>query len=204
MTESQKIELRRSKVRQRLAEISKLSGDTYTAEVKTEESGLQDEYGGLEIRFRSAVIADTTALDDAKGDAGEPDAEKRERVELRSKVSVARYFHGIRERSRGGRRRVRTERRRGCGRDPDRGVRTGPVAPNSATPSTAPSLRHRAPSGSTWTRSVRPCSRRASRLVSGSRCRASCRAPTPRRRSPRPPIRKHSRSPPRSPRTQAP
>ena len=45
MTESQKIELRRSKVRQRLAEISKLSGDGYTDEVKTEESGLQDEYG---------------------------------------------------------------------------------------------------------------------------------------------------------------
>ena len=95
MTESQKIELRRSKVRQRLAEIAKLSGDGYTAEIKTEEGTLQDEYGTLEVRFRTAVIADDKALETAKGEAGEPDAEKRERVELRSKVSVAKYFQAF-------------------------------------------------------------------------------------------------------------
>ena len=95
MTESQKIELRRSKVRQRLGEIQKLAGDAYSSEVKTEESGLQDEYGALEVRHRTAIIADDADLEDAKGGAGEPDAEKRERVELRSKVSVAKYFQAF-------------------------------------------------------------------------------------------------------------
>ena len=88
MTESQKIELRRSKVRERLGAIQKLEGDAYTAEIKTEESGLQDEYTTLEVRHRTAIIADDKALDDAKGEAGEPDAEKRERIELRSKAKL--------------------------------------------------------------------------------------------------------------------
>ena len=92
MTESQKIELRRSKVRQRLAEISKLSGDGYTDEIKTEEGTLQDEYGTLEVRYRSAVIADDKALDSAKGEAGDLDAEQRERIELRSKAKLGTFI----------------------------------------------------------------------------------------------------------------
>ena len=68
MTESQKIELRRSKVRERLAEIGKLSGDAHTDEVVAEERSLQDEYGSVELRHRSAIIAEDAALDDAKGD----------------------------------------------------------------------------------------------------------------------------------------
>ena len=97
MTESQKIELRRSKVRQRLGEIQKLTGDTYTDEVKTEEGALQDEYGALEVRHRSAIISEDKDLDDAKGDAGEPDAELRERVELRSKSLLTNYVTAILE-----------------------------------------------------------------------------------------------------------
>ena len=92
MTESQKIELRRSKVRQRLAEIAKLSGDAYSDEIKTEEGTLQDEYGTLETRYRSAVIADDDALDDAKGEAGDLDAEQRERIELRQKATLIGYL----------------------------------------------------------------------------------------------------------------
>ena len=90
MTESQKIELRRSKVRERLGEIQKLSGDAYTDEVKTEESGLQDEYGGLELRHRSAIISEDSDLEPRKSEAGDADldAEARERVELRSKVRL--------------------------------------------------------------------------------------------------------------------
>ena len=92
MTESQRIELRRSKVRERLGEIQKLSGDTYTDEVKAEERALQDEYTGLEVRHRTALIADDKALDDAKGEAGDLDAEQRERIELRSKASLTGYL----------------------------------------------------------------------------------------------------------------
>ena len=92
MTESQKIEMRRSAIRERLAAIAKLSGDEYGDAIKTEESGLQDEYGAAELRYRSAVIAEDKALEGAKGDAGEPDAEKRERIELRSKASLGTYI----------------------------------------------------------------------------------------------------------------
>ena len=92
MTESQKIELRRSKVRERLGEIQKLEGDAYTDEVKTEEGTLQDEYTTLEVRHRTAIIADDKALEAAKGDVGEGDAEQRERVELRSKAKLTNFL----------------------------------------------------------------------------------------------------------------
>ena len=96
MTESQKIELRRSKVRERLGEIQKLSGDEYTDDIKAEERALQDEYTGLEQRHRSAIIAEDKALDDARGAAGDGlDAEARERVELRSKANVSNYLRAF-------------------------------------------------------------------------------------------------------------
>ena len=92
MLESQKIELKRSKLRERLAEIAKLEGDAYTDEIKTEERGAQDEYTGLESRYRTALIAEGEELDKAKSEAGEGDAEHRERVELRSKASLSAYL----------------------------------------------------------------------------------------------------------------
>ena len=92
MTESQKIELRRSRVRERLAAIGQLTGDAHTDEVEAEERALQDEYGALELRHRSALIAEDSALDDAKGEAGDLDAEQRERIELRSKASLGAYM----------------------------------------------------------------------------------------------------------------
>ena len=92
MTDSQKIELRRSKVRERLGEIQKLAGDEYTDEVKAEERALQDEYTGLEQRHRSALIAEDRDLDARRAEAGEPDAETRERIELRSKARLTEFL----------------------------------------------------------------------------------------------------------------
>ena len=92
MTESQKIELRRSKVRERLGEIAKLAGDAHTDEVQAEERALQDEYGSLELRHRSAIISEDVALDNAKGEAGDLDAEQRERIELRSKARLGTFI----------------------------------------------------------------------------------------------------------------
>ena len=92
MTESQKIELRRSKVRERLGEIQKLSGDDYGDDIKAEERALQDEYTGLEQRHRSAIIAEDEDLETRKGEAGEVDAEARERIELRSKVKLSNFL----------------------------------------------------------------------------------------------------------------
>ena len=92
MTESQKLELRRSTVRERLGEIGKLSGDAYTDAIKAEERALQDEYTGLEQRHRSAIIAEDEDLETRKGEAGEVDAEARERIELRSKVKLSNFL----------------------------------------------------------------------------------------------------------------
>ena len=91
MNESQKIELRRSKIRERLAEVSKLEGDKYSDEIKTEERALQDEFQGLEARHRSAIISEADELDAAKAAAGEGDAEARALQELRGKVRLGNY-----------------------------------------------------------------------------------------------------------------
>ena len=92
MTESQKIELRRSKVRERLAEIAQLAGDGYSDEIRTEESALQSEYGALELRHRTALIAEDRDLDARRTEAGDMDAEHRERIELRGKASLTEYL----------------------------------------------------------------------------------------------------------------
>ena len=92
MTESQKIEMRRSKVRERLGEIGKLAGDQYTDEIKAEERALQDEYTGLEQRHRTAIVAEDRDLDARRTEAGDPDAEQRERIELRSKARLTEFL----------------------------------------------------------------------------------------------------------------
>ena len=93
MKESQKIELRRSKVRERLAEIAKLDGDAYSDDIKTEERALQDEYTGLEQRHRSAIIAEDRELEAHRAEAGNGiDAVTRERIELRSKARLTNYL----------------------------------------------------------------------------------------------------------------
>ena len=92
MTESQKIELRRSKIRERLAEVSKLAGDAYTDEIKAEERALQDEFGGLEVRHRTAILAESEDLETRTKEAGNGDAETRERIGLRSKASLSKFL----------------------------------------------------------------------------------------------------------------
>ena len=93
MTESQKIELRRSKVRERLSAINALEGDAYNDTIKTEEQSLQTEYTGLEQRQRSAIIAEDEDLEQRKSAAGEGlKPEDRERIELRSKASLGTYL----------------------------------------------------------------------------------------------------------------
>jgi len=92
MLESQRIELRRSAIRERLAEISKLAEAEYTAAIREEEGKLQGEYASTEIRLRSAVIAEDAAEKKTDADADPVDPEKREKAELRAKVRVGRYI----------------------------------------------------------------------------------------------------------------
>ena len=56
MTNRQKLEIRRSEVRSRLAEIAGL--DKLTDEVRTEQAKLETEFKDLEIKFRSALLAE--------------------------------------------------------------------------------------------------------------------------------------------------
>ena len=93
MLPSQKIDLKRSEIRSRLAEITALEGDSYNDEIKVEEKTLHAEIGTLEQRYKSAVLSEETEQGELeKTVAGAPDAETRERIELRSKAQLTNYF----------------------------------------------------------------------------------------------------------------
>ena len=93
MTPTQKLELRRSEVRQRLNEIAGLVGDAFTDEVNAEAETLQSEYRDLEVRHRAAVVASggaeagTTTTTATAGDGADPD-----RLELRQRASLGRFL----------------------------------------------------------------------------------------------------------------
>ena len=88
MTTAQKIRLRLSQVRQRLNEISGLEGDAFTDEIRTESETLQTEYRDLETRHQAAIVAEG----EPEQREAAPDAEMRERIELRSTASLGRYL----------------------------------------------------------------------------------------------------------------
>ena len=88
MTNTQKLTIRASEIRQRLNEISGLEDSALTDEIRAESDTLQTEYRDTETKLRAAVAAE--------GDPGETrtvrvpeDAEARERRESR-RCSTAR------------------------------------------------------------------------------------------------------------------
>ncbi len=91
MTNSQRLTLRASEIRQRLNEIAGLDGDAMTEEIRQESDRLSTEYADVETRRRAAIIAEDAPA--AVETATEPgDAEHRERVELRGRASLGRYL----------------------------------------------------------------------------------------------------------------
>ncbi len=86
MTASQRIRVRLSEVRSRLNEIAGI--DDLTDEVRTESETLQTEYADLETRHRAAIVGEG----EEETREVHPDAEMRERIELRSKASLTNYF----------------------------------------------------------------------------------------------------------------
>ena len=90
MTNLQRIRVRLSEVRQRLNEIAQLEGDDLTDEIRTEAEGLHTEYADLETRQRAAIVAEGDG--EGRTTPTEPDAEMRERLELRSKAHVGRFL----------------------------------------------------------------------------------------------------------------
>ena len=90
MTNTQRLTIRASEIRQRLNTIAGLEGDALTDEIRAESDKLGDEYRDVETKLRAAVASDP--------DPGETrvslpvDAEERERQELRGKVTLADYI----------------------------------------------------------------------------------------------------------------
>ena len=75
---SQTLNLRISEIRQRLNEISVLEGDDFTTEVRSESEALQTEFADVEVKYRSAVIAESDDDDAARRALNGPDSEGRE------------------------------------------------------------------------------------------------------------------------------
>ena len=93
MTTRQKIEVRLSKVRQRLNTIAGLEGDDFTDEVREEADQLETEYGDLERRHRAAVIAE--GEEEAAAVGLFPDGEDQDGAEVRQllgRVTLADYL----------------------------------------------------------------------------------------------------------------
>ena len=81
MLKSQKIELRRSEIRQRLNEISGLEGEAFTDAIKAESAELEREFSGLDTQYRAALIAEGG---DGETTTETTETESREAAELRT------------------------------------------------------------------------------------------------------------------------
>ena len=90
MTNSQRLSVRLSEIRQRLNEIAGLEGSAFTDEIRAESDKLQVEFRDKETQYRGAVIAEVDA--EKRALETEPDAEHRERIELRSKAKLTNYL----------------------------------------------------------------------------------------------------------------
>ena len=60
MTNSQRLSVRLSEIRQRLNTIAGLEGDAFTDEIRQESDKLQKEFQDKETQYRGAVIAKPT------------------------------------------------------------------------------------------------------------------------------------------------
>ena len=90
MKKSQELTLRSSEIRARLNQIAALEGDALTAEIRTESDTLTGEYGDVETRRRAAIIGEDAEI--ATATAAAPDAETRERLELRGRATLGGYL----------------------------------------------------------------------------------------------------------------
>ena len=89
MTNTQKLTIRASEIRQRLNEIAGLEGDALTDEVRAESDTLGGEFRDVETKLRASVASDP---DPETRVTAPVDAEARERRELRAKVTLADYI----------------------------------------------------------------------------------------------------------------
>ena len=83
MTNRQKLEIRRSEVRSRLAEIAGL--DELTDEIRSESKALEAQFSDLEVQYRAAVISEQ---EKETRKAVEPDAEQKALNRLLERANV--------------------------------------------------------------------------------------------------------------------
>ena len=95
MTNKQKIQIRLSKVRERLNEIAGLDGDTFDDEIRRELDGLETEYTDLERRHRAAILSEAKDEDAALGvfEDGTTDPATREIRSLIRAVTLSDYLN---------------------------------------------------------------------------------------------------------------
>ena len=91
MTARQKIELRRSEIRQRLGEVAGMDGEQRTEAIETEQRALLTELKETEPRLQAAIASDD-ADDRLRGEQTNVDGEHRERLELRSRARLSNYL----------------------------------------------------------------------------------------------------------------
>ncbi|MDE0357677.1 MAG: phage major capsid protein [Gammaproteobacteria bacterium] len=89
MTNLQKLRVRASEIRSKLNELSGV--EDLSDEQRSEMDALSKEYQDVERRSRAAIIAEGED-DEGRTTPAEPDAEMRERVELRGKASLTNYL----------------------------------------------------------------------------------------------------------------
>lgn len=83
MTAKQKLEIRRSEIRQRLGEIAQ--AENYTDDLRTEQVNLESEYADLERRYRAATIAED---EKQTRQIVEPDGERKAFKRLLDRASI--------------------------------------------------------------------------------------------------------------------
>ena len=95
MLKSQSLQIEQSTKRQRINEL--LGKDELSAEERAELDPLTKRAQEIEVEYRAAVVAEDADLEQRKSEAGEGDAEQRERAELRSKSLLTNYVTAILE-----------------------------------------------------------------------------------------------------------
>ena len=90
MLNSQKLTIRSSEIRARLNTLAGIETADLTEENRSEMDKLGTEFADVERQLRAAIVAETDA--EKRALATEPDAERRERLELRSKASLGGYL----------------------------------------------------------------------------------------------------------------
>ena len=89
MTNTQKLTIRASEIRQRLNEIAGLEGDALTDEIRQESDALTTEYRDAETRLRAAIASEPGSVETR---VETMDAEARERLELRGRSTLGGFL----------------------------------------------------------------------------------------------------------------